>query len=60
MPYPMNLVLRWQLEWLIAYMTVSKQMMDMFVGTPRHPVRSVFPVMELKKGACVGPSDLKS
>lgn len=55
----MNLVLRWQLEWLIACMTMSKQMMDMVAGPQRHPVRSVFPVMDAKKGSCVGPADLK-
>lgn len=60
MSNPVNLVLRWQLEWLIAYMTMSKQMMDMVLGPQRHPVRSIFPVMEAKKASCVGPADLKS
>jgi hypothetical protein len=59
MPDPINLALRWQLEWLIAYMTMAKQMFELFAGPQRHPVRSVFPVGELKKGGCVGPADLK-
>lgn len=60
MPNPVNLVLRWQLEWLIAYMTATKQMMDMVLGPHRHPAQSVFPVIQTSKGSCVGPADLKS
>ncbi len=54
-----KLVLRWQLQWLIASMTMSKQMLDLFAGAQRQPVRPILPVMDLKKAGCVGPADLK-
>lgn len=55
-----RLVLRWQLEWLIASMTIGKQMLDLFPSAQRQPVRSILPVMDLKKAGCVGPADLKT
>lgn len=60
MPYAMNLALRWQLEWLCTYMTISKQIIEMFVGPGRQPVKSTLPVpMAPQKIGCVGPADLK-
>jgi hypothetical protein len=61
MPYAVNLALRWQLEWLCTYLTISKQIIGMIADPGRHPVQSTFPVPALlKKAGCVGPADLKS
>lgn len=61
MPYAVNLALRWQLEWLCTYMTISKQIVEMVVGPGRQPVKSTFLVpMPAKTVSCVGPADLKA
>ncbi|MDZ3836159.1 MAG: hypothetical protein U0S49_02160 [Rhodospirillales bacterium] len=72
MPYAVNLALRWQIEWLCTYLTVSKQLVEMMVGPGRQPVKSAFPVpvpakapvamspVAMKKVSCVGPADLKA
>ena len=44
MPYAVNLALRWQIEWLCTYLTISKQLVEMMVGPGRQPVKSTFPV----------------
>ncbi|MBL8658246.1 MAG: hypothetical protein JNM75_00665 [Rhodospirillales bacterium] len=56
----MNFVMRWQIQWLIASMTISKQLFDLFPGEARRSVQSIFPAMDLKKAGCVGPADLKA
>lgn len=61
MPYAVNLALRWQLEWLCTYLTISKQIVEMVVGPGRHPVKSTLPVpVAQNKVSCVGPADLKA
>jgi hypothetical protein len=67
MPYAVNLALRWQIEWLCTYLTISKQLVEMMVGPGRQPVKSAFPVpvpakapVAMKKVSCVGPADLKA
>jgi hypothetical protein len=59
--YVMNLALRWQLEWLCTYLTISKQIIEMIVGPGRRPLKSTLaiPVVARKVG-CVGPADLKA
>jgi hypothetical protein len=44
MPYAVNLALRWQIEWLCTYLTISKQLVEMMVGPGRQPVKSTFPI----------------
>ncbi|MCU0895228.1 MAG: hypothetical protein MUD06_13075 [Rhodospirillales bacterium] len=67
MPYAVNLALRWQIEWLCTYLTISKQLVEMMVGPGRQPVKSTFPVpvpakvpVPMKTVSCVGPADLKA
>lgn len=67
MPYAVNLALRWQIEWLCTYLTISKQLVEMMVGPGRQPVKSTFPVpvpakapVVMKKVSCVGPADLNA
>lgn len=44
MPYAVNLALRWQIEWLCTYLTISKQLVEMMVGPGRQPVKSTLPI----------------
>lgn len=65
MPYAVNLALRWQIEWLCTYLTISKQLVEMMVGPGRQPVKFPVPVpakapVVMKKVSCVGPADLKA